>query len=195
MKKFLSVFLSLCVLMFAACACAGGNTDTGSDNKNSAANANVPVTDVNISQYASEGRISGFTLGLGNVMGDVRAQFLGDDSLKFEDKGGFYTLIGGKTKYYIDKDTYKVVGVLTSEQTYGIKESATPDEMAAYLGQPAATATPTEAAAVYGSDAGDRLSQTYNFGSYTLTFYFLSGKIYATLIYPSDVSLTSVIGG
>ncbi len=192
MKRLISCALVL-MLALSAAACAGGDSE---DKQSGNSSEKTAVTDINVAQYASEGKISGFVLTIGNSMGDVRAQFSGDLTLRFEEAAGFYTLIGGNTTYFIDKSSYEVVGILTKDQAYGIRSTATPDELAEYLGQPTGTATPADSTAmIYGSDTGDRLSQTYEFGDYRVTFYFLSGRIYSTMLYRSAVSLASSIGG
>ena len=179
MKKYIALILAF-ALVISLCGCGGnGNViDAGND-----VSSEAPLTTVDIANYATVGRFPELNVGIGGIMGDVRAQYMGNSSLSYTSKPGIHILSCDSTSYYMTTD-YNVVAVMTNNEVFGLKNTTTPDKLAAFLGEPAVAGVPDLAKLdPYGNVSGDKWSQSYTMGENTLVFYYLSGKLYATLLY------------
>lgn len=181
MKKYIAL-LMVFALVISLCGCGGSNgdvTDAGND-----VSSEAPLTTVDISNYATIGRFPELNVGIGGIMGDVRVQYAGNPSLSYSSVTGIHILSCDSTTYYMTVGDYKVVAVMTNKEVFGLKNTTTPDKLAAFLGEPVTADVPNITKIdPYGNVSGDKWSQTYTMGENTLVFYYLSGKLYGTLLY------------
>lgn len=190
MKKLIAVLMAaLICLSFSAC----GGGETTPDASSSEIESKAPLTEVNIAELASTGALPEQDVGLGSIMGDVRAKYAGNDSLTFQDKNGLYILSCENNTYFMNKSNFGVIGLLTENVAYGIKKTATKAEIKEHIGEPSKEFTPDGTIDVYGNLEGTKSAVSYIFGDFTLSFYFVSDTLHSTLIYKTD-SLTEYSG-
>ncbi len=187
MKKLISIILVV-IFCLSLVGC-GENSVNTSDTPES----KEPLTTVNIAEVASTGAIPEFSVGLGNIMGDVRAEYLGDSSLVFYEKNGLYVITCQNNTYFMKKDNFAVIGLMTENVAFGIKKTETSQRIKEYLGEPAKVFTPDGTIDVYGNQEGTKTAYSYTYGDFTVTFYFLSDTLHSTILYKTD-SLTEYKG-
>lgn len=179
MKKIIACLLLFCIAV-SICGCGGNNNVTDAGNEIS---SEGPLTTLDVCGYASVGRIPELEVGIGGLMGDVRAQFTGD-SLSYAVQSNMHTLSCESVTYYMTTGDYKVVAILASGKVFEFKNNPTPDELVAFLGEPVTSGVPDLAKFdPYSNVSGDKWSQTYTMGENTLVFYYLQGELYTTLLY------------
>ena len=184
MKK-LIVLLLVLVLTFSVVGCSDGNTnDVGNQ---SMVSSETPFTTVDIMNYTLVGRFPEFDLGLGSIMGDIRAEYLNTSySPEYKAVSGMHTLSVDSSVYYMTKEDYKTVAILTTKPVFGFTSEVTPEKLAEHLGAPVSEATPDLSKLNPYTNLADTdvtLSQTYTSGENTVVFYYLNGTLSATLIY------------
>ena len=181
MKKLIALVLALVLMVFAA-GCAGGFGNNGNPSEVS---SEIPFTTVDIMNYTSVGRFPEFNLGLGCIMGDVRAEYQGDGKMpEYKAVSGMHTLAVDSSTYFMTKADYKVVAIITQKSVFGFNVEVTPENLTAHLGEPTSSFIPdTSKLNPYGTATGETLANSYVSGENTVVFYFLQGKLHSTLIY------------
>lgn len=180
MKKYIA-FILVFALCLSLCACSATNSTNAKPEQSG------PITTVDIESYATVGRIPEYDVGLGGTMGDVRAQFLGSDSLIYEVLSDIHTLSFDSVTYYMDRQSYVVTGLLVKGAAFELQGTVTPEKMVELLGEPESAGVPDVSnVSLYENATGEEWMQVYKMGENTLVFYYLSGEYVGTLLYSTN---------
>lgn len=165
MKKLFVLFL-IAAMVVTLAACGGKSGETPSEK----ADPDAPITTVDVLKAAGEGTIPELPVGLTVKMGDVRAAYLGAETLEFDSDNGWNRLYGAEAGYYIKPDGFTVEAAWKLGDAYGLTSSATPEAVTALLGAP--THSGNVSLTLPSVDTSAWTVQGYTCGEYTLDLLF-----------------------
>ncbi len=186
MEKIIALLLAV-LMLFALCGCNGDEGKSVGGSVEGETSSETPLTTIDIIAQLSIGRFPEFNIGLGSVMGDVRAEY-GNQNLSYSAQNEMHVLSGNSNIFYMEKNSYLVIAIFTEKHVFGLADSVTPDQIVKHLGEPKSASTPDISKFdPYGNISGaDTWMQVYESGENTMVFYYLGGTIHSTLIYKTS---------